>query len=323
MIVAMCNSLARAAVLLLALIASACSTPSPPSKPRTVRFTIGTPGGGIYALGQALAADYRASFPQLQLEVHERTAAVSNVSAVARGDADLTFAYADVAYTAFVGDARRGVPSNDQIRGIAVLQLAPIHLVVGPHATVRSIPDLAGLRVGLGQPFSSTQLEAEILLGAHGMDRSSVRVESLAFDEAAERLVTGTLDAFFLTASYPAESVRRATSRGATLLSIQGPVIEHLRRGSPFLHPTVIGAGTYPGQTGPIHTVGVHNLLVCRRDLDEGLVHDLTRRFFEALPSLLPMQDSLRLVDLHQAPATPIPLHPGAARYYRERELAR
>jgi TRAP-type uncharacterized transport system substrate-binding protein len=72
-----------------------------------------------------------------------------------------------------------------------------------------------------------------------------------------------------------------------------------------------------------IRDMGVLYLLVCARDLDEPLVYNLTRRFFEVLPSLVPQQDSLRLVDLQQVAATPIPLHPGAARYYRERELAR
>jgi len=62
-------------------------------------------------------------------------------------------------------------------------------------------------------------------------------------------------------------------------------------------------------------------VLVCRSGLDEGLVYDLTRRFFEALPSLSSSQDALRFIDLEQAPAMPIPLHEGAARYYREREL--
>src|SRR6185369_3109027 len=109
----------------------------------------------------------------------------------------------------------------------------------------------------------------------------------------------------------------------ATLVPLEGPVIDVLRHQSVFLNRTVVPANTYPGQLTPIHTLGVHNLLVCRRDLNESLVHELTGRLFELLPSLVTDQDSLRLVDLHQAPATPIPLHDGAARYYRERELER
>jgi TRAP-type uncharacterized transport system substrate-binding protein len=62
---------------------------------------------------------------------------------------------------------------------------------------------------------------------------------------------------------------------------------------------------------------------VCRRDLAETLVYDLTRLFFEALQPLAVSRRALRLMDVEQAPAAPIPLHEGAARYYRERELRR
>jgi len=70
-----------------------------------------------------------------------------------------------------------------------------------------------------------------------------------------------------------------------------------------------------------IHTIGVDSLLICRKDLDESIVYDLTKHFFEALPALSSSLDALRFMDLDESPATPIPLHDGAARYYREREL--
>jgi TRAP transporter TAXI family solute receptor len=304
-------------------VALACASEPPRPARAVVRFTVGTPGGGIYALADALVREYRRSFPNLDFVVRDRPTAVGNVTTVARGDADFAFSYADTAYSAYVAGARGPVPPIDQIRGVAVLQLAPIHLVVGHHVAARSIRGLAGLRVGVGPPMSSTLLEASLLLDTYGVDRSQMHLESLPFDQAAERLSRGTLDAFFEIASYPAESVRRALSDGATLVPLEGPVIDVLRHQSVFLNRTVIPAHTYPRQATSIHTLGVHNLLVCRRDLDEGLVHELTGRLFELLPSLVTDQDSLRLVDLHQAPATPIPLHDGAARYYRERELER
>ncbi len=147
--------------------------------------------------------------------------------------------------------------------------------------------------------------------------------QTLRFNEAAGRLMAGTLDAMFVNAGFPAESVRAATRSGATLLSIEGPAIDRLRHNYPFLRLTNIPAETYPGQRGAIHTIGVDTILVCRSDLDEALVYDLTRSFFESLPTLSSSQESLRRIDLEQAPATPIPLHEGAARYFRERELLR
>jgi TRAP transporter TAXI family solute receptor len=106
-------------------------------------------------------------------------------------------------------------------------------------------------------------------------------------------------------------------------MPLSGEPIERLRHDYPFLRVTVIPRDTYTGMSGAIRTIGVDSLLICRRDLDEPLVYDLTRRFFDALPSLSSSLGALRFMDLDQAPATPIPLHDGAARFYRERELLR
>jgi len=152
-----------------------------------------------------------------------------------------------------------------------------------------------------------------------GLDATAVRVESLKYNEAAARLAAGGIDALFVTGSDPVDSVRTAAHAGARILPLTGPAIEQLRHDYPFFRPTVIHGGTYPGHPGSIHTIGVDNLLLCRRTLDETTVHDLTKQFFTRLSSLA----ILSTMDLEQAPATPIPLHDGAARYYRERELSR
>ncbi len=310
-------------VVSLAACLSTCAGPPKEAPTTVVRLTIGARGGSLFPLGEALARAYEASLPGLRIEAHERTRSVSNVEAILRGDADLGFAYADVAYTAFVGHMEGLTQPTARLRGIAVLQLAPVHLVVRGNSGIDSVNDLRGRRVGLGQPASSSALTAGIVLKAFNVDRVSVETQAMVFDEAAVRLVNGSLDAFFVTGSYPADSVSVAARAGARVLPLSGGVIDQLRHDYPFLRRAIIPGGTYPGQPEAVETVGVDNLLVCSARLDESLVYSLTKRFFEVLPSLLPYQDSLRLVDLEQAPATPIPLHDGAARYYRERELER
>jgi TRAP transporter TAXI family solute receptor len=89
------------------------------------------------------------------------------------------------------------------------------------------------------------------------------------------------------------------------------------------LKGALIPAGTYPRLDRSVHTVGIDTLIACREDLDETLVYTLTKTFFDVLPELAARLDALRRMDLGRAPATPIPLHDGAARYYRERELFR
>jgi hypothetical protein len=131
--------------------------------------------------------------------------------------------------------------------------------------------------------------------------------------------VAGDLDAMFVVGADPVDAVRVATRGGGRVLPLTGPAIERLRHEYPFFRATVIRAGEYQEHSTGIPTIGVENLLVCRRGLDEALVHDLTARVFGALSSI-PL---LRTIDLEQAPAVPIPLHDGAARFYRERELFR
>ncbi len=289
--------------------------------PRVLRLTTGSPGAGFHPLGVALGRAYGRAFATIEVRVLESPGSVRNVEAIQRGDADLGFAFADVAYMAFVGQLEE--EAFHRLRGMAVLQLNPLHLVVQARSSVRSVHQLRGRRVGMGPPGSGTALTAGLVLKAFGIDPKSVATELLQFKDASEKLASGRLDAMFVNASYPAESVTLAASAGAHLLPIEGPPIDRLRHDYPFLRLTAIPAGTYPDHPTPIHTIGVDNLLLCRSDLDEDLVYELTKHFFAALPQLAADRVSLRVMDFSQAPATPLPLHDGAARYYRERELFR
>jgi TRAP transporter TAXI family solute receptor len=313
-----------AVVIGVELWTCACAPAAPPRPAQAVvRFSTGTPGGGFYPLGEGLARAYERSMRTVTFQINPTAGAVTNVEAIQRGDADLGFAFADVAYIAYIGRLGGASQAFDRLRGIAVMQLTPVHLVVGRDSRIREVGDLRGRRIGVGPPGSGTALTAGLILQAFGIDESAVHVEQLQFNDAADRLVKGTLHAMFDTAIYPAASVTMATRAGARLMPLAGPPIERLRHEYPFLRVTVIPRDTYPGGAQTIRTIGVDSLLVCRRDLDETLVYDLTRRFFEALPSMSSSQGALRFMDLDQAPATPIPLHDGAARFYRERELLR
>ena len=316
-----------AAVLLCPLLLAACvsgcgrTAEAPPPARTVVRFTTGPLGGGFYPMGRSIAQAYARSLPAVTVQTYVSAGAVANVDSIQRGEADLAFTFADVAYGASLGEHNGKSRPYDRLRGIAVLQLTPLHFVARAGSGIRTVADLRNRRVSIGAPGTGTSLIAKLLLQAFGVPLSSVHVEPLAFSEAARQLVAGELDAMFDDAIYPADSVGVALGAGARLVPITGRSVERLHREYPFFQAAVIPPSSYPGVTEAIHTIGVDSLLVCRRDLDEALVYELTKRFFEALPELSASIDALRLMDLHQSPATPIPLHEGAARYYREREL--
>jgi len=142
------------------------------------------------------------------------------------------------------------------------------------------------------------------------------------FKEGATLLRTGAVDAMFMNATYPAENARAAIAAGAHLVSIDGAPVNTLRNDYPFFRLARIPAGTYANQPESVYTIGTDALMVCRDDLEEFTAYELTKQFFDTL-SALPAADSLRLMNLDSAPATPIPLHQGAARYFREVELFR
>jgi uncharacterized protein len=311
-----------AVALLLAAVALAACAPQPgPPPSRRVRLITGTPGGGFQPLGEALAREYRAA--GFDVQVRESDGSVSNVLALQAGEADVAFSYADVAYSAFIGRLEGHTGAHPRLRALAVLDLTPVHLVVRAGAGITSVEGLRSRRVGVGRPGSGSALTARTVMKAFGLDEGAVRTEPLSYNDAAARLIDGSLDAMFVTGSFPLESVQQSTQAGAALVPLVGPAIARLEHEYPFFRPTLIPGGTYPGHPGAVATIGVDNLLMARSDLDESLAHDLTARFFGALPSLTGRDGLLRLVSVERAPASPVPLHDGAARFYRERELAR
>jgi TRAP transporter TAXI family solute receptor len=306
---------------LVSLLASSCHPVSEIHSRTLVRIASGPPE--FYPFAEGLATAYRESLPNVQFEVHRESRVVATVEAIQRGEVDVGFTLADVAYSAFFGQLDGASEPFDQLRGIAVLQPTPLHLLVRKDSTIRQVSDLRGRHVGIGTLSTGTARMAGLLLQAFNLDHSVVHTEQIALSTAIERVIEGTLDAAFYAAMLPNDVVAKATRAGARLIAVAGPQVDRLRFEHSFLRAIVIPAQTYPGHPDAIRTIETDNLLVCRKDLDEALVYALTKRFFDVLPSLASSHAALRFIDLDQAPATPIPLHQGAAHLYRERELLR
>lgn len=244
-------------------------------------------------------------------------ASIPNLIDLQGGKIDVGISLADVAYLASIGQLDKTSGPFTRLRGMATLDVNTFHVLVGAHTDIHSISQLKGRRVALGPAGTSTALVAEALLRANGLGVADIRGEQVPYPEATERLLQGYFDAAFMTQLLGAEPVMRSTRGGARLLDVDGPLIEKLRQERPFLRRALIPEDVYPGQGKPIHTLGVDRVLLCHADVDEEVVYRLLEAFFAARPGAVPRSD------LERAPATPLPLHPGAARYYRQRELSR
>ena len=296
-------------MLSTAMTIAACNA-GPPMDPSTPRPIV-----RMSTTEEFVLSAFR-NFPQFSVQLTDIGDSEKRLIAVQQGSIDVTVATADETYLAFNGLLPDRSQPMDKIRGIALLHSAAVQLLAGPAANPRR--GLRGMRVVLGNPVGANTALGERLINSMGIARSEIRGEFVARDLAVEKLLKGEVDAAILIGRPPQQPVVRALHGGARLLDIDGPEIDRLRSYYPLLGRTLIPRGTYPGQHVPVHTIAVDLLLVCRADLDNKLVYELTRAYFEQSP-----ENVRNETDPQRAPAVVIPLHPGAARYYRERELSR
>ena len=292
------------------VVAAACSgaaeTTPPSRKPlRLARTTAGD-------LESALAR-----IPDVKVDiVSEGGSSITSLIDLQSRKVDVTVPLADVAYLAYAGGLEGMAEPFDNLRGMAVTDVSTMHFLVRRGLNVRGLGDLHGLRVSLGAPNSSTSLMTPRLLEAHGVALSQVRSERSPNAEMLTRLASGDIDTAFSSYNVPNQAVTTAMKAGVRLIDIAGPIVEEMRTRYPYLKRTLIVGGTYPNQPEAVHTIGIDVVMACRADLDEDVVYRLLDAYFATRPAATPP-------NLERAPATPIPLHPGAARYYRQRELSR
>jgi TRAP transporter TAXI family solute receptor len=274
------------------------------------------------AFSTAFLTEYVRGLTSINPRLVDLETSSAAIQALQRGDVEVGFALADVTYFAHTGELQNG-PFEGRLRAIAMLPAIPLHLVVGKNSGIRTLEDLRHRAVRLGAPGGGSERVPELILNAFRPPLPVHLVTTPPVDPLVDGLEHGRFDARFLMAAVPSTQIRDALDRGARLVPVEGPAIERLFIEYPFVRRLELQAGLYPHQATPISTVGVDALIVCRSDLEEGVVYQLTRQFFEAFPRLVSLLPSLRSMNLELAPATPIPLHPGASRYYREQEILR
>jgi TRAP transporter TAXI family solute receptor len=289
---------------------------------RTIRVSTGFPTGNFRPFSEALVRGYTRLLPDLHIQPVETPGSVSNIEALQEGSVDIGLAQAAIAYMAYNGRLETPGRRLRNIRGIAVLNSSAVHLLVAPGSTIRSIEQLRGHRVGVGREGSGAGVTSRTVLHGH-FSPGEVHEVDAPPPGTMSLLLDNAIDAAFTISSVPNDEARRLTEAGARFLDIRGPEVDRLRTVYPFFRSEVIPAGSYAGQDRPVHTLSVDVVLLARAGLDDGVVRRLADGLFEMLPQLSAELPFLKGMMPERAPATPVPLHPGAALYYRERELRR
>jgi TRAP transporter TAXI family solute receptor len=315
-----------AVVLSFGLTLTACRNPSAVApQHRELTIAVGSDGGVSSDIGRALAASYEQNIAGLRITQRPARGVDGNLEALKSGDADLGFVDAEGAYVNYRLEKSGGATRN--IRAIAVLYPTAVHLFVRRTLDIRSVPQLRNHAVVVGERGDYSDRALLLILDSYGLDYSSVRPIFATGPAALAALKDGRAAAIISYTPFR----RRATlelmqAADLELVPLDRRNIGRMQATSErnhFLKTTTIAAGTYPGQTRDVLTMGDEILLLCRADLDDALVYALTKTLFDSVPALTRAHPAAASINVERGPTTSVPLHPGAARYYRDRELPR
>jgi len=303
-------------------------------------FTIGTGGtgatyypvGGVIANAISSPPGSRAcddggscGVPNLIASAVSSRGSVDNINAILSGLRDSGFAQSDVAYWAYTGTGiRQGKPAGTNLRTIGALFDEHIHLITLKDSGINSVADLKGKRVSLDEPGSGTRVDAQLILKANGLSDSDVKAEDLKPGPAAEALRNGKIDAFFIVAGFPTGSVvELASAAKIKLIPIDGAGAKALTDKYAFFSQSAIPAGTYEG-VGAVSTVAVGAQWFTNATKDEALIYNITKAMWNKNTRKLLDVGHPKGVSINLESALKgigVPLHPGAARFYKEAGL--
>lgn len=305
---------------------------------RFLRIATGSASDTYFALGTLIASAISSppgsrpcgegggcGVPGLIAVAQTSQGGIANLSAIGARQVEFGLAQADVADWAYRGAGPfvdKG--ANNTLRAIAALYQVTVQVVVRRDAMVAQIAGLRGKRVSLGPADSGALFKARAILDAHGLGESDIDARLLTVDLALEQLRTGRIDAVFLFATPNDRVAELAEDGGIDVLPIDGPAAAALRALHPLLRDAVLPAGTYPGVPAR-RTLGIATLLVGSDQVDDGLVHAVTKALWHdtARPLLargLPRGVTWKLENAMDG--ITIPVHPGALKFYREAGVA-
>ena len=330
---------ALAAVLfvsLLALAGFAVVTMGTAQTATRIAFVIatGSTGGTYFPVGQAIAeivshppgvarCDAPGACGPAGLVASVRTSdgSIANIRDVNAGRADGGLAQSDIVAAAIAGKGDfRGDGPQTHVRVIADLFPEEVHLVASARAHIARIADLHGKRVILGAHDSGTASTARAVLAAFRMPEGRFKASYAAPETAAQRLERGQVDAIFFVGGAPVGLVRSLLASGnAVLVPIDGAGRKHLTARDTGLMVEAIPAGDYGSSV--VETVGVQAVLIVNDTQPADIVYGMTKALFNPANRTLlnDAHPSARFIRLDDAVKdVPAPLHPGAARFYRE-----
>lgn len=291
---------------------------------KTISIGTGGTGGVYYPMGGGLANVLSKSIPGLQATAEVTGGSVDNLKLLGAGRSELGFSMVDAALDAEKGKGKfSGSPVP--VRTLMVLYPNQMHIVSIEGTGVNKIGDLKGKRVSTGSGGSATEVMAFRVLEAAGLDKDKdMTRERLGVAESVNALKDKKIDAFFWVGGLPTAAV---TDLGATP-GVKIKLVDHgdlakkmnEKYGNLYASST-IKAGTYPGQTTDNVNTVVWNILVANANMPDQMAYDIVKTIIDKKADLVAVHGEAKnfTVENQVKDYSPIPWHPGAVKYFKEK----
>ena len=307
-------------ILAAAAFGLAALAAAPVSAQQFINILTGGQSGVYYPLGVALSQIYGKAIPNVKSTAQVTKASAENLNLLQAGRGELAFTLGDALSDAWKGDEEAGFKTPlKKLRGLSATYNNYIQIVASADSGIKTLADLKGKRVSVGAAKSGTELNARAIFKAAGLSYKDLsKVEYLPFGESVELIKNRQLDATLQSAGLGVASIRDlATSVKIVVVAIPPDVVAKV--GDPAYQPAVIPANTYEGQTADVATAAIPNFLVTQADVSNDLAYQMAKALYENLDTLYAAHNAAKAIKRENAvKGMPVPLHPGAERYYKE-----
>jgi len=262
----------------------------------------------------------------IRCSVESTGGSVYNLNAIRQGELDLAVAQSDWQYHAYNGTSQfKDDGANKDLRAVFSLHPEPFTVVASKGSGIKTFEDLEGKRVSVGNPGSGQRATAEVLMDEMGwtLDKFSLAAEIKAAEQS-QALCDGNIDAFFYTVGHPSGAIKEATtSCDSVLVNVDNAATQKLIDENPYYRKAVIPGGMYRGSDDDVTTFGVAATFVSSTDVPDDVVYAVVKAVFENFDSFKRLHPAFANLNKEEmvSDALSAPLHPGAAKYYKEAGL--
>ena len=284
----------------------------------TLNFVTGGESGTYYAVGGVIAQDV-SNNQNIKVTSLSGAGSKANVIALEDMEAQLGFCQSDVLSYAYEGKNLFDKPSKN-FSIVAALYDETVQIVTCD-PDIKTVADLKGKNVSIGAAGSGVYFNAIDVLGAYGLTEADINPTYQSFQDSADSLQNGQIDAAFIVAGAPTTAITQlSTSKQAYLVGLDDEHVDALLKTSPYYSKSVIPAGLYSGIDSDVTTVSVQAVIIADNSVSEDAIYAFTADIFENLDTLASANAKFSEMSLDKAVSiTNVPYHAGAAKYFAEK----